>query len=131
MNHKESKQAIRNYVRTLDDYRLGVLATVAADGQLFFSDRCYCIRGICGGGTVKGYDGEDSYLAVRAERGMYYLGWSGESWTGDNFARNHVISAICRAEQKRRLKIEEGEGENEGRSDRMRTRGYSEFPAPF
>jgi hypothetical protein len=96
------KQNIRNYIRTKDDYTLAALTATAKDGKLKFSDRCGCIRGICGGGTVEGYQAENSSQAVYAEVAMMMFGVGFVLSVESDTLRNRIIYAICRAEQKRR-----------------------------
>jgi hypothetical protein len=71
---------------------------MAKDGEIVFIDACKCIRGIVGGGTMRGYGAECSPNAIRAERALNDIGYGDEG-------RNIRLLPMCRAEIRRRARL--------------------------
>jgi hypothetical protein len=95
---------ITAYLQSMDDYTLAVVTATAKDSKMKFNNKCDCICGIAGGGTVAGYYGQSSNIAKAAEHSMALLAGISRRYyfAAADRVRNHVIAWLGMAEQKRR-----------------------------
>lgn len=100
---KDSKGWLRAYLRTFTYQELCDTYAKNADGLMEFRNEDRCIRGVRGN-----YDGEASTVAQSGEVGYKGIGLT--QWcTDDEGARRRRLSAILRAEMRRRSRHAEDE----------------------